>query len=234
MVVNGLNPESNRQVLELSRQYSSVWPALGIYPIDAINHLAQNLPFPVQTFDVREEISWIESLAKSGQIKAIGECGLDGYWVQENTFAEQEKVFIDLMEIAQKYDLPIIIHTRKREKRAMEILAHHKMERVNFHCYGGKTKLAIKASHDFGWWFSIPCTAPSNQAFTKLLGELPEDKILTETDAPYLSPVKGDRNEPANIVQTVKYLATIKGWTIDQARDQIWNNFNRLMRPHPQ
>jgi TatD DNase family protein len=228
IIVNGLEPSSNRRVLELAKQYPVIKPALGIYPIEAINDRVSDLPFPIASFDVEQEIAFIESQAKAGTILAIGECGLDGYWVGEETFARQEEVFLKLAEIAVAYDLPLIIHTRKREERSIEILAHHGVKAVNFHCYGGKVKPAVKAAEDHGWYFSIPANARSNEAFRKLLRDLPPDQILTETDCPYLAPSKGARNEPCNVVGTVELLAQIRAWSLEVAQERIWANYERL------
>ena len=231
IVVNGLEPKSNRRILELAKLHPIIKPALGIYPIDAINQLKPDLPFPVNTFDVDNEISFIKSQAQAGTITAVGECGLDGYWVSEETFPTQERVFTELINIALEFDLPLIIHSRKREKRCIEILEHHGVKRVDFHCYGGKVKLAIKAAEKNGWWFSIPANCRSNEAFTKMMKELPEKSILTETDSPYLAPTKGNRNEPCSVKGTVDYLGELRSWSFDEARDLIWNNYLALFYP---
>lgn len=228
VVVNGLEPASNRFILDLANENQIILPALGIYPIEAVNDIVHDLPFEVKKFSVQEEIDWIREQAAQGRCVAIGECGLDGYWVGEETFVQQEKVFLQLIEIAVEQDIPLIIHTRKREQRAIEILAHHKVKRVNFHCYGGKTKWALQAAEQHGWYFSIPANARKNESFTKLLKELPKELILTETDAPYLAPEKGQRNEPMNVVGTVSYLAELRGWTGQEAKEQVWSNFQTL------
>lgn len=229
MVVNGLEPVSNRQILAMSETHEYILPALGIYPIDAINHLTESLPFPVAPFSVDDELAFIKDQAQKGKIAAIGECGLDGYWVDESTFKSQEDVFESLIEIACENDLPIIVHTRKLEKRAMEILAHHQVKKVDFHCFCGKSKLAIQGAEKHGWYFSIPANARKNQSFAKLLKELPFESILTETDAPYLGPERGVRNEPINVMGTVAYLAELRDISEEKAREQVWTNFQRLL-----
>jgi TatD DNase family protein len=228
IIVNGLEPESNRRILKLAKIYPIIKPALGIYPLDAINHLADKIPFPVRTFDVDQEIAFIASEAKAGNLIAIGECGLDGHWVGPETFAAQERVFEALIEVAVSNDIPLIIHTRKLEERSMEILAAHKVTKVDFHCYGGKTKLAVDAAAKHGWYFSIPANSNRDGAFQKLLKNLPEDQVLTETDCPYLPPEKGARNEPKNVVGTVNLWAEYKGWTPEEARAKVWQNYQRL------
>ena len=229
IVVNGLNPESNRQVLELATRHPQIKAALGIYPIDAVNdQLPPDLPFSVASFDVDQELLWIEAQAQAGRVFALGECGLDGYWVGESTFKRQEQVFETFIDIAKRYQLPLIIHTRKLEQRAAEILVHHGVTKVNFHCFGGKVRLAQQWSEKYGWWFSIPANATVNEGFRKMLLVLPPERILTETDAPYLTPIKGQRNEPATVASTIDLLASLRNWTIAETRERIWSNFKSL------
>ncbi len=230
IIVNGLEPESNRRILKLAQDYPLIKPALGIYPLEAINDLTAQIPFPVKTFDVDQEIAFIESQASAGRLIAIGECGLDGHWVGPETFAAQERVFEALIDIAVRNDLPLIIHTRKLEARSMEILAAHQVTKVDFHCYGGKSKLAIEAAGKHGWYFSIPANARRDGAFQKLLKDLPKEMVLTETDCPYLPPEKGQRNEPKNVLGTIDLLAELRGWTVEQAKEQVWTNYQRLFR----
>jgi TatD DNase family protein len=229
IVVNGLEPQSNREILAMAKRHAIVKPALGIYPLDAVCDLiGPEVPFPVPRFDVEAEIAFIEEHAKRGDLAAVGECGLDGHWVGPETFAAQERVFVRLLEIAMTHDLPVIIHTRKLEQRTVEILRAHRPKKVNFHCFGGRVALARECAEKDRWWFSIPANARVNEAFTKMLKTLPLDRLLTETDAPFLAPVRGERNEPKHVVGTVAYLAELRGMTVEAARDQVWNNYLQL------
>lgn len=226
IVVNGLHPTSNRQVLKMASQHPIVKAALGIYPVDAVHSLLpKDFTLDVERFDVQDEIKFIKERASKKEIIAIGECGLDGYWVKEDTFSLQEKIFESLLEIAMNHDIPAIIHSRKREERAIDILKVHGTKKAVFHCFGGRLPLARKVVEDYGWHLSIPANAAVNEAFHKMLQTFPLDKLLTETDAPYLSPVRGTRNEPANVVKTVELLAKLRNLSVEEARDQIWNNF---------
>ncbi|MCP5152206.1 MAG: TatD family hydrolase [Ectothiorhodospiraceae bacterium] len=229
IVVNGLEPRSNRQILAMAEREPLVRPALGIYPIDAVcNLLPADFTLEVERFDVDAEIEFIDTMAAAGRLAAVGECGLDGHWVGEETFGEQERVFEALVDIGIRHRLPVIIHTRKREVRAAEILRHLGARRVDFHCYGGKVRNALRWADEDGWWFSIPANARRSESFTKMLRELPPERILTETDAPYLAPEPGQRSEPARVVGTVDYLAELRGWSIEQARDRVWANWVAL------
>ncbi len=228
IVVNGLEPRSNREILALA-QDPVIKAALGIYPIDAVNdRLPPDFPHPVERFDVKAEIAFIRGEAMAGRIAAVGECGLDGYWLGEDTFKAQEAVFEELVDVAMKADLPVIIHTRKLEQRSIEILTALGAKKVNFHCFGGKVKLAQTAAETHGWYFSIPANATVNEAFRKMLRDLPLDRLLTETDAPYLPPVKGERNEPATVAGTVKIFAGLRGISEETAKAQIWANYLAL------
>lgn len=231
MVVNGLEPKSNRHVLAMGQSYPEVKPALGIYPLDAVNdRIPADFPFPVPPFSVSQELAFIRSQAEAGRLWAIGECGLDGYYLDDSTFAAQEKVFEELIDIAKANALPLIIHTRKLEQRAAEVLQHHKVERVNFHCFGGRVQWAKEWAEKFGWWFSLPANITVNQGFQKMAKVLPPERLLTETDAPYLAPKRGDRNEPKNVVGTIEILSAARGWTHSQAKEQVWTNFVALFQ----
>lgn len=229
IVVNGLEPHSNREILQMAKMHAVIKPALGIYPVDAVNHLLpEGFPLTIERFDVEQEIAFIRERALAHEIIAIGECGLDGHWLGTETFSRQEQVFEELIAIAQSADLPLIIHTRKLEERAAAILKNQNVRKVNFHCFGGRTKLAQKLAEEQGWWFSIPANAAVNEAFKKMLKMLPIDRILTETDAPYLAPVRGARNEPANIVETVKLFAQLRGLDEETAAARIYENYLSL------
>lgn len=229
IVVNGLSKKSNRKTLALAQKYPIIKAALGIYPVEAVNEqLAPDFHLKIERFSIKEELDFIRQMAEQKQITAIGECGLDAHHLEEETFPQQEKVFISLIEIALKYQLPIIIHSRKRERRVLEILAAHQVQKVNMHCYGGKTNLAIQAAEKWGWCFSIPANVGRSHSFQSLSHKLPPECILTETDAPYLSPDPNERNEPANVTKTIPVIAGLRAWDEEKTIATIWNNYLRL------
>lgn len=229
IVCNGLEPVSNRMILEMTRTFPIVKAALGIYPIDAVNHLLpDDFPHRVGKFDVRAEIRFIEECAENGLLHAIGECGLDGHWLEESTFKEQTFVFESLIDIGIRFHLPIIVHSRKLEREAFEVLAHLGAKKVNMHCYSGKSKWAIDYAESKNWCFSIPANARRSDSFGKLLRNLPATSILTETDAPYLSPVPGGRSEPRDVCQTVAYLGELRGLSFHEAEMLVWSNYEAL------
>ncbi len=229
IVVNGLGPQSNRQILQLAQNYPVVKSALGIYPVEAVNEqLAMDFPGHCERFSVRDEIAFIDRMASVKKILAIGECGLDGYLIGEETFEKQEEVFVALLDIAIREDLPVIVHSRKREGRVLELLANLKVKKGNLHCYSGKLKPAIQAAEQWGWCFSIPANIHRSQSFQLLAQKLPEHCVLTETDAPYLSPEPGTRNEPANVLKTIQLIAKLRGWDQERAIQTLWENYLNL------
>lgn len=231
IVCNGLEPNSNREILKIAEEFPVVKAALGIYPLDAVNHLLPaDFPHRISRFEVKEEIDFIEKCAKLKKIVAVGECGLDGYWVGPDTFSKQIEVFERLVDIGMRYELPVIIHSRKMEEKTFEILENLGTKMVNFHCYGGKSKLAFEKAQKNHWYFSIPSNARRSESFGKLLRDLPMELLLTETDAPFMSFHKGERSEPKDVALTVEYLAEVRGISAAEATQQVWNNFKSLFK----
>lgn len=234
VLVNGLNPHDNEAVRRLAAEDSIVKPCYGLYPVDAVlsemEAMGVDYPRDCPEFTTEEAIAWIAEHVD--EAFAIGEIGLDGYWVPAELWELQEAAFRALVKIAMDADKPIIIHTRKREARALEILTEMGATRVDWHCFGGRVKLGRRiAAH--GHWLSIPANARRNEAFTRLLETLPRDKILLETDCPYLGPEKGVDNEPANVLHTGRYIAELWGCSIEEVLAQLEANFTSLFGSAP-
>ena len=233
-VVNGLEPVSNRAVLELcDRHPGALLPALGIYPIDAacnvISAETWTHPFPPpDKFDVDAEVEYIDQMCAEGRVAAVGECGLDAYYcTDEASLNEQERVLRKLIDVAKKHDLPLILHTRKRELRTFEILQEMGVTKADFHCFCGKAKLGKRIA-EAGYYLSIPSVVARSESFKKLVKEVPLDKLLTETDSPYQGPEKDMRNEPATVPIGVAAMAAVKGITEEEAMKAIRENFRTL------
>ena len=163
---------------------------------------------------------------------AIGEIGLDGHWVPEPFWPRQEALFCQLVEIAIAADKPIIIHTRKREQRAFDLLRELGASRVDWHCFGGRVKLARRIA-EHGHYLSIPANARRSESFTRMLQTLPRDKLLLETDCPYLAPEKDAASEPHNVGVTARYAAELWQATEAQAVEQLQGNFTALFGVPP-
>ncbi len=237
IVINaGVNPATNRRALEIAEnpKYSDVVKvSFGMYPIDALakeisSGEAEGFLRDVEKFDVDDEIKWIEK--NKDKCVAIGEIGLDYNFEDYQTDEAREmqkKVFVKLLKLAKKIDKPVIIHSRKAELDAMEILEKEKTENVVMHCFSAKKSL-IKRGVDNKWFFSVPPVITRLQHFQTLVEMVPLTQILTETDSPYLSPVAGERNEPANVSVTISEIAKIKKISEKEVAEQIWKNAEKV------
>ena len=231
VIVNGLEPRSNRAVLELCDRHEHLHAALGIYPVDASAHAIEregwNHPFePPEPFDLDAEIAFID--AQADRIIAVGEVGLDRHWVKADAALKaQDHVLRRLCEVAIKHDLPVILHTRKAEQATLDILLDMGVAKADFHCYGGKSKLAVRIA-DAGFYVSIPPAVVRSQQFQSYARKLPLDRILTETDAPYMGPRPGERNEPAFVPEGVAAIAEARGDDVEAVTAAIADNFERL------
>lgn len=212
IINNGTNPETNRKTLELASEYHIVKPALGIYPTDAVNLSDEELD---------NEFKFIE---KSKPV-ALGEVGLDLKELPD--LKKQKEVFERFVKLSEKLRIPLIVHSRKAEQNAFDLLESSNAKLVDFHCFSGKLSLAKKIE-DKGWYLSIPPNIVFSEHFQILVKNVSLNSLLTETDCPFLSNVKGGRNEPANVAFTVKKIAELKNLSDDEAEDALFLNFQKL------
>lgn len=161
------------------------------------------------------------------EISALGEIGLD-FSQKKPERKIQEYIFIRELKLARKLNLPCIIHTRKAESRVIEILEEFKDLKIILHCFSGNFKL-IKKARDLGFYFSIPTSIVRSEHFQKIVSKiLSKEKILTETDSPYLSPFKEFPNQPSNINESIKVISKL--WNISQENTEkiIEKNFHKI------
>ena len=231
IISNGLNPEDNEAVARLAQRDSMVLPAFGLYPIDAVlpemHEAGVDYPREPGPWTTEEAISWVRDHCDAAV--AVGEIGLDGYWVPEELWERQEEVFRALVQIGIDADKPLILHSRKRERRCFEILTEMGARRANFHCFGGKVKLARRIA-EAGYHLSIPANARRSESFTRMLQTLPRTQILLETDCPYLAPERGGTNEPATVAGTASYAAGLWDEEAAAVQEQLEDNFRSLFR----
>ncbi|MCA9591687.1 MAG: TatD family hydrolase [Myxococcales bacterium] len=234
IISNGLNPTDNERVRALAARSALVRPAFGLYPVDAVlpEMMAAGIDYPRDDDPVPadEAIEWVG--AHVGEAIAVGEIGLDGYWVPGELWERQEQVFRQLVAIALDAEKPIIIHTRKREARCFEILQEMGAQRVNWHCFGGRVKLARRIA-EHGHYLSIPANARKNEAFTRMLQTLPRERVLLETDCPYLGPDREQDNEPKNVRGTAEFAAELWGEPLQSVTRTLSENFERLFGSAP-
>ena len=169
------------------------------------------------------------------EARAIGEIGLD-YHYDFSPREVQHEVFRAQLRLALSRDLPIVIHTREAEEDTLRILGEEGGERLRgvFHCFTGDGAAAERALAT-GFLLSIPgvATFPKAEALRRAAAAVPDDRLLIETDSPYLAPIpyRGKRNEPAYVAKVVEQLATVRGVSAAAISEQTDRNFDGLFRP---
>lgn len=233
IVSSGVGPKTNREVLDLSKKYKGiVFCSFGIYPVDAVAPLiktpSDDVARDIEIFDVDTELKWIEE--HKTEMVAIGEVGLDYKMVVEEDARESQRdIFRKIITLAKKINKPLVIHSRNGEEDVLKILKEENFNKAVMHCFSGKKRL-IKEGVTQGVYFSVPPVITRLEHFKTLVEIVPLTQILTETDAPYLSPVAQTRNEPANVTITIKEIAKIKGISESEVADQIYKNAKTLFK----
>lgn len=209
MLVVGTDIESSRESVELAEKYPQLYASVGVHPHDA-GRVTE------KCYDV------IRNLAQSStKVVAIGEIGLDFYRDRSPRDA-QEVVFRRFLQMAGELEMPVIIHDRDAHDRVMAILREETVRRGVLHCFSGDAEMAARAI-GMGFYISIPgtITYPSNEALRDVVRAVSIDRMLVETDCPYLTPMpyRGKRNEPAYVRMAAEKVAELKGLTLaDVAR----------------
>jgi len=223
IVANGVDPSTNRVVLELAKKYDIVKPALGIYPPDALETEVKQDMYPVdlKEYDLDEELEFI---SKADPI-ALGEVGLDYKYGKDKL--HQKKVFQGFIDLAEKMDIPLLIHSRKAEADVVEMLESSNAKKVVLHCFSGRHHLVRRAA-GHGWSFSIPTNVVRSQHFQTVIDIVHMSQLLTETDSPYLTPFRDQRNEPAFVVESLKKIAEIKGMTVEDTANNVFMNYQKM------
>lgn len=164
-------------------------------------------------------------------VKAIGEIGLDYYWDKDNK-DDQKDIFIKQIEIANKLNKPILVHSRDAMQDTFDIMKKYPTKGV-MHCYSGSREMA-KEFMKLGYYLSLggPVTYKNANEPKEVAKIIDNDKILIETDCPYLTPVpfRGKRNEPSYVIYTGKYISELRNVDEDVFKDQLVNNYDRLFR----
>ncbi len=225
ILANGINPETNRKVLEFAKKYKNVKAALGIYPIEALQKEMDSGEYPGDDnkFDLDKEIEFIKK--NKDNILALGEIGLD--YKMSDDREQQINVFKKLLMLAEDIDKPVIIHSRKAEEDVVKILEKIKHKKIILHCFSGKKKLMQRAVAN-GWYFTIPTNVTRSHQFQELVKMLPLSQMFCETDSPYLSPFPGRRNEPAFVVESYKKIAELKEMELQEVANIIYNNWQKV------
>lgn len=211
----------------LAMNNADIWCTVGVHPHEAKDYA-----------DLTAER--LVELADRPRVIGIGECGLDFHY-DLSPRDVQATVFRQHIEAARRTGLPLVIHTREADDLMAEILREEHARapfRMLMHCYTSGMELA-EVAMELGAWFSVSgiATFKAAEEVRAVIRRMPEDRIIVETDCPYLAPIphRGRRNEPAYVALVLEKLAEIRGWTSEQAdqrtTDAFFALFDRIPRP---
>ena len=217
----GYNLEGSKQSVELAKKHDFIYATCGISPND----------IPQTEEELWIDINEIKNLAKNEKVVAIGEIGLDYYWETENKEL-QKKAFIKQIEIANELNLPIVIHTREAVMDTLEILKNHKVEKGGiFHCCPLNREL-VKEALKLGFYISFagPVTFKNSKNADEIINLVPNDKMLIETDSPYLSPEpkRGKRNDSRNVKYVAEKIANVKEISLEEVAKVTFENARKI------
>lgn len=218
LVVNiGADMESSKTTVELAEKYDFIYAAVGVHPYDE----------PDLTDD---DILELRQLAKSEKVVAIGEIGLD-YHFPDTDKEGQKEGFRKQIALAKELNLPYVVHDRDSHQDCYDIIKESGYFRGVMHCFSGSSEFA-KQMTDLGFYISFAGTVTFKNAkkVKEAAKTVPLDRILIETDCPYLSPEpnRGKRNNPANVRYTAEVLAEIKGISLDEMAKITMENGKRF------
>lgn len=220
LVINiGADLKTSVASVDLANKYENIYAAVGVHP-----HSAKEVNTMV--------MEMIKELAENEKVVAIGEIGLDFYY--DNSPRDiQRKWFIEQLKLAKELDLPVIIHTRDASQETYDILKNNQDGTVRgvMHCYSGSVEMAARYI-DMGFYISLggPVTFKNARVVREVAEAVPLDKLLIETDCPYLTPepYRGKRNEPVYVKYVAEKIAEIKGITYKELVKATNENAKRL------
>lgn len=225
----GYSLNSSKKAINISKQNENyIYATCGISP----NDIPENKDNPQNEEELWKELSEIEQLAKLNKnVVAIGEIGLDYYWNKENKEL-QKLAFIEQIKIANRLELPIVIHTREAVMDTLEILKENEVHKKGiFHCCPLNRELVKEALKlDFYISFAGPITFKNSKNADEIINMVSNEKILIETDSPYLSPepLRGKRNDPRNVKYMAQKIAKAKQISLEEIAKITYNNAMKI------
>jgi TatD DNase family protein len=208
---------SSRFSVKLAQEHDFIYACVGVHPHDA-KKVGQNY------------IKELQVMAQNPKVIAIGEIGLDYYY----DFSDrdiQKKIFMEQLDLAKSLDLPVIVHNRDAHQDTLEILKKVRPTKGLMHCYSGSLETAQELIR-LGFYFSFGgvITFKNAKKPKEVASKLPLDRLLLETDCPYLSPepYRGKRNDPTRIPIIAQQLAELRGISVEEIKKTTYSNLRRL------
>lgn len=204
-IIPGADPKDLPRAMQIAQKYGNIYFALGIHPYEVDSG----------------KLNDIKQFINDKKCVAVGECGLDYYRLPEPEYREeykriQKEVFISHIELAISSDIPLIVHIREASNDAFEILSQYKDVRGVLHCFNADEVL-LGLSDRFYYGIGGVATFKNAKKIIDILPKIPKNRILLETDAPYLTPHphRGERNEPSHIPLVVSKLSEVLGLSVE-------------------
>ena len=218
IILNGTDPTSNKEVLKLSSKHENVYAAVGYL-----------YSFADEVTD--ENITLLDKQLKDNNVIAVGEIGLDYYNTKENK-EKQKELFENMLILAKKHNLPVIVHSRKAMQDTYNILKKHEVA-GSLHCYQGSAEMAAEFIK-LGFYIGIggPVTHNRNKKVRKMMKKVGIDYLLVETDSPYLTPEerRGEKNTPLNLKYIIQKIAEELNLTENEVIDITSQNAKKLFK----
>ena len=222
IVIASDNVQNSKKAIEISKKYDFIHVAVGIHPSEIAHEMQE----------IDNQIKQIGELAKSDKVVSIGEIGLDYYWNKDNKEL-QKYAFIEQIKLSNKMNLPIVIHSRDAVGDTIDILKHGvKPEKKGIlHCCQLNRDL-VKAGLEAGLYISFagPITFKNSKNADEIINIVPDDRILIETDSPYLSPEpnRGKRNDSRNVKYIAEKIANVKQQSLEQIAKKTYENAMKI------
>ena len=219
LIVNpGCDISSSRTAVALAESFDFVYAAVGIHPENCADF-------------VPEQIDTLRQMAKAPKVVAIGEIGLDYYWAENPPKELQQEVLRRQLRLAEELGLPVIIHDRDAHGDTLDIVREFPRVRGVFHCFAGSAEMARELIK-MGWMLSFngAVTFKNAKKAPEVIAAVPLEKLMIETDAPYLTPVphRGERNDSSYVRLVAEKIAQIKGLAPEEVEKATWENGRRF------
>ncbi|AVQ34639.1 MULTISPECIES: TatD family hydrolase [Staphylococcus] len=222
MFVVGFDTPTVERTMELIDQYDFIYGIIGWHPVDAIDC-------------TEERLEWIEELAKHPKVIGIGETGLDYHW-DKSPKDVQQALFRKQIALAKRVNLPIIIHNREATQDCVDILKEEHAEEISgiMHSFSASPEIADEIINKLNFYVSLggPVTFKNAKQPKEVAQHVPFDRLLVETDAPFLSPhpYRGKRNEPARVTLVAEQIAELRGVSYEEVCEQTTKNAETLFK----
>ena len=213
----GIDIETSKKSIKLSEKFESIFATVGFHP-----HEAKNVP--------NKYLDTIRSLLEVPKVVAVGEIGLD-YYYEHTDKKQQIKVFREQLELAKDLNLPVVIHNRDSDEDLYDNIKNSKVHKGVIHCFSSDVNFANKL-FELGLIISFTGIITFSKELQEVVKEIPLNKIMIETDSPYLTPVpfRGKRNEPYMVSEIAKKIAELKNISFDEVVDVTTNNAKQLFK----